>query len=458
MKSLTSRLTLWYALVVTLTVAALLLFGRFYLQHSMVEGIDLLNEVEFQEIRARIAEAEPSGDGFVLDAVKKHAELDAALYFFEVEKKNGNLIYKSSNLGGHNLLNFEESERKQTVVHDTIGPLRVSTFEYGDYTVRIASSLNALDVLFDGYERNSALLCSAVFLLSLGLGYALSRLAMRPIASVQRTARRITGSRLSERIPVPNTDDEVAHMSTLLNEMLDRLQAAYEQIKRFTAEASHELRTPLSIIRLQAERLAQSGELSKGERVDAAAEQLEEIARLNKLIDDMLLLAKSDAGAIQLNCKDVNLKSFGDDFSCDAVLLAEEQGIRFEMENHVSGTVHFDPVWMRHVLLNLLSNALKFRIPGASIRLTFEDEHGQFIFRVIDEGTGLPESKLEAVFDRFERIDTGSSSQGNGLGLAICRSIVQQHGGTIHAYNRTDRSGLIVEVRLPEKGSCGERL
>jgi signal transduction histidine kinase len=235
--------------------------------------------------------------------------------------------------------------------------------------------------------------------------------------------------------------------------MLERLESSYEQIKRFTAEASHELRTPLSIIRLQAERLSQQSDMPAAERVEAAAEQLEEVGRLNKLIDDMLLLAKADAGAMRLECKGVDPAAFGEDFSNDAELLAEEQGVRFDLENTIDRIVHFDPAWMRHVLLNLLSNALKFSPSGSLVRLTFSEESGCPVFRMIDEGPGLPEAKLETIFHRFERVDsTGDANvKGNGLGLAICRSIVQRHGGTICARNRRDRSGLIVEVRLPEK-------
>ena len=456
MKSLSSRLTLWYALVVTLTVAVLLLLGRFYLEHSLIKGVDLLNSVEFEEVRTRIDLAGAKGEAAVLEAVRKHAELDAALYFFQVGRGHGDLLYKSSNLGPHALPLDVHGQANITVNDAELGRLRSAEFNYAGLDIHIASSLQSADQLFDDYEGVSVVVCAVIFLLSLGLGYFLSRLAIHPIVAIQSKARRITASSFGERIPIPNTDDEIARMAEFLNEMLDRLETSYEQIKRFTAEASHELRTPLSIIRLQAERLSQEGALSDQDRRDGATEQLEEIGRLNKLIDDMLLLAKADAGVMQLKCQTVEPSEFLEDFRCDATLLADDRGVRFRLLNEFDGIVRFDPVWMRHVLLNLLTNALNHSQPGDDLELSFKKESGGPVFRVIDAGPGLPEDKLEVIFERFQRLDPEQNPGGNGLGLAICRSIVERHGGCIQAFNRSDRSGLIIEVQLPEKARCCE--
>lgn len=456
MKSLSSRLTFWYALVVTLTVGALLLLGRFYLEHSLIKGVDLLNQVEFEEVRLRIDQLDQPHEAEVLEVVRKHAELDAALYFFQVGRGHRDVIYASSNLGPHRLPEGVHGQPRATVRDEELGLLRSAEFNYAGLDIHIASSLRSAEKLFDDFKKTGVLVCFGVFLLSLGFGYFLSRLAIRPIAEIQATARRITASRFGERISVPNTNDEIARMASFLNEMLDRLESSYDQVRRFTAEASHELRTPLSIIRLQAERLAQEGAMSPNDRLEASAEQLDEIQRLNKLIDDMLLLAKADAGVIQLHCKAVDMSEFSTDFRCDAELLAEEKGVAFKLSNTIEHNVYFDPVWMRHVLLNLLSNALNHSKRGDTLELECVEEGGCPVFRMIDSGPGLPEDKLEVIFERFERLDAKTESSGNGLGLAICRSIVQRHGGSIRASNRSDRSGLIMEVRLPEKARCGE--
>ncbi len=451
MKSLTSRLTLWYALVVTLTVAVLLVAGRFYLEHNLMQGIDLLNQVEFEEILSRIGDADsPESEEQLIEAIRKHAELDAALYFFQVGRGHRDVLYKSSNLGPYALPAAVHGHERITVKDDELGWIRSMEFNYAGLDIHIASSLNSAEALFDDYEEAGLFVCGVVLVLSLALGYFLGRLAIRPIAAIQSTAQRVTASSFSERIPVPNTGDEVARMAILLNSMLDRLEASYQQVKRFTAEASHEFRTPLSIIRLQTERLLSNPKLPLAERESALAEQMEEVERLNKIIDDLLLLSKADAGVMSLDFQRVNLGEYLSDFCSDAELLSEERGVRFELKYDEPAEWVFDPRWMRHVLLNLLSNALEVSQAGQVVRLEVAVEGHSIYFRMADAGRGLPEASLARMFNRFERLDKSSNSAGNGLGLAICRSIVERHGGAIRAYNRSDRSGLIVEVKLPE--------
>mgnify|MGYP001087476237 CR=1 FL=1 len=449
MKSLSARLTLWYALVVTLTVATLLLFGRFYLEHNMVSSIDLLNDVEFEEIRSRIDEERVGTQAAIIEAIKVHAELDAALYFFQVGRGHDEILYKSSNLGPYTLPKDVHGHDRYTAYDNELGLIRSMETQYAGLDIHVVSSLQSTEALFDNYERTSIYVCLGVFLFSLALGYGLSRLAIRPIAAIQGSAQRVSATNFNERIPVPNTSDEIERMAILLNDMLDRLEAAYQQVKRFTAEASHEFRTPLSIIRLQTERLLDQPDLTTEERAGALTEQMEEVERLNKIIDELLFLSKSDAGVMPLSLKLVALSDFLEDFKVDAQLLSEQQSITFELVNSVPGKWEMDPNLVRQVLLNLLSNALTVSHAGNSISLTADLRDGQLEFRIIDQGAGLPESQLGHMFNRFERLGSAAGSKGNGLGLAICRSIVERHGGLIYAENRKDAKGLVVVVRLP---------
>lgn len=450
MRSIRSRLTIGYAFLVTLTLAGILLIGRWYLESSLMRGLDLLNEVEYQEIESRIKAAGPrSGDDVLMEAIRGHAELDAALYFFQVSRVEGEVLYRSSNLGPFLLPRTADGSGRSTITHDKLGPLRVAKFRYADLDIQIASSLEGVENLFRNYTRAGLYGSLLAFAFSLAMGYGLSALAMRPVAGIQRTAQRITASNFKERIPVPRTNDEIARMAGLLNAMLDRLERAYDQVRRFTAEASHEFRTPLSIIRLQAERLLERGDLSASERESALQEQMEEIERLNSMIDDLLLIAKADAGVMVLNSHDVDLTTFLDDFSADARLLAEEKGITFWHRADSAITWPFDPAWIRRVLLNLLSNSLEASACGSRIDLLAEQTEEVLVVRLQDEGPGLPEDMLRRVFNRFERAGKATSDKGSGLGLSICQSIVERHGGIIEARNRPDRSGLIMEIKLP---------
>lgn len=451
MKSLSARLTIWYALVATLTVSAVLLFGRFYLEHNLTSAIDLLNEVEFEEIRARIVdEGVSDGQAAIVEAIRKHAELDAALYFFQVGRGNGDLLYKSSNLGPHALPEAVYGQPKVTAYDEELGWIRSMEVSYAGLDIHVASSLNSAEALFDNYEHTSFFVCCGVFLLSLILGYVISRLAIRPIASIQASARRVSATNFKERIPVPNTGDEVEHMAILLNAMLDRLEGAYQQVKRFTAEASHEFRTPLSIIRLQTERMLEHPDLSLEERADALAEQMEELERLNKMIEDLLFLAKSDAGVIPFAVREVAIDDFLIDFKADAELLSERVGVNFALQNSFRGSWCMDANLIRQVLFNLLMNALEVSPRGTSVELRVTLLGSQLEFTMLDAGKGLEPALIERIFNRFERLGASAESKGNGLGLAICRSIVERHGGTIHAENRKEARGLAMVVRLPQ--------
>lgn len=451
MKSLSIRLTIWYALVVTLTVAVLLLAGRFYLEHNMFQAVDLLNEVEFEEIRSRIDQkAGAENPAALIEAIKEHAELDAALYFFQVGRGHNDILYRSSNLGPHTLPKGVHGQAKFTVYDDELGLIRSMEANYAGLDIHVVSSLKSAEALFDHYERTSFYVCAIVFILSLALGFLLSRLAIRPIAAIQASAQRVSASNFNERVPVPNTGDEIERMAVLLNAMLDRLETAYLQVKRFTAEASHEFRTPLSIIRLQAERLLNHPELKTDERESALTEQMEEVERLNKMIDDLLFLAKSDAGVLPLTLEQVDVMDFLADFKADAELLSEEHSVVFDLKCSVTGEWGMDPNLIRQVLLNLLSNALEASQAGDTVSLIAEVSDARLELRVEDQGAGLSNEQIGRMFNRFERLGATSESKGNGLGLAICRSIVERHGGSISAENRKDASGLVVALRIPE--------
>jgi signal transduction histidine kinase len=441
---------LWYALVVTLTVAALLLFGRFYLEHNMVNAVDLLNEVEFEEIRSRIDdEAVEESQVALIEAIKDHAELDAALYFFQVGRGHGDILYKSSNLGPYNLPKVIHGHPKMTINDEELGLIRTMEVNYAGLDIHVVSSMESAKALFDNYERTGLFICAAVFVLSLVLGYFLSRLAIRPIAAIQASAQRVSASNFNERIPVPNTGDEVERLAVLLNAMLDRLETAYQQVKRFTAEASHEFRTPLSIIRLQTERLMDHPDLAAEERTAALAEQMDEVERLNKMIDDLLFLAKADAGVMPLSLKEVGVVEYLDDFKADADLLSEERAVTLDLHCAVRGDWTIDPNLIRQVLLNILLNALAVSQAGDVLRLLAEQVGGALELRLEDQGPGLSAADIGRMFNRFERLGVSSESRGNGLGLAICRSIVERHGGSIYAESRADGQGLAVVVSLP---------
>lgn len=450
MNSLTFRLTAGYAVLLTLTLVTLFFGARFYLEHSLLNGVDFLNRAEIEEIRLRLDNRSPdSGGEAAVARIRKHIELDAALFYFEVRDLTGRHLYKSPNLINNNLPTAVFESEKATVRDPSLGLLRSALFQTEDLQIVVASSLQNYDEVFNRFEKLSLLTACICLILSIGMGYILSRLALRPIRSIQMTAKQISASRLKKRLPVPATNDELADMTRLLNDMLERLDISYEQIQQFTADASHEFRTPLSVIRLQAERLRGQIPLENTEQQEAIGDILEGIERLNRLIDGLLLLAKADSGAMVVDKRPTPVLHFLENWAEDAQLLAEEAKVTFELQ--IQSLPHewlFAAPLVRQVLFNLLSNALKFTPAGKRVVLMADCKAGVLALTLQDEGPGVPDDKIPHLFDRFARLQAHVDTQGTGLGLAICQSLINRHGGQLLAENNPS-GGLRMQLRLP---------
>lgn len=448
MRSLSSRITLWYAFAATLTAGVFMFTGRFLIEESYIEGIDQLNDAEFEEIRPRIEKlSEGRDEESIIQRVSKHTELDASLFFFQIGRSHHGVFFKSANLGGHELPEVVHGHDKITVVDEDLGKLRVSEYTVDGYDIHIASSLEGLYVLLGKLFKLGAIGLVATFLGSVLVGRLLSRIALKPITKIERTAARIDADNLGERIDIEDTQDEVSRLARLLNRTFERLERSFEEVRRFTAEASHELKTPLSLIRLNAESMSTKSE--GGELRKMAENQVNLVDDLNKVVGDLLLLAKADSGVLRLSVSEHAVENFVDEFAVDAGVLCEDRGLHFEHRNLFEGNVSFDLSWMRQVWFNLVSNAIRFSPEGGTIELKSYCEQDNWIVEIRDEGPGIEESKLQRVFERFYSAEDPKGGKGVGLGLPLCQSIARLHHGSIDVSNRNERSGIVVTIVIP---------
>src|ERR1700736_6686475 len=242
--------------------------------------------------------------------------------------------------------------------------------------------------VMSGYRKVFLALLVMMLIVSIAIGYALSELMLRPVGAIQATANRIRSDNLNERIPVGDVKDEISRLARFLNQMFDRLEHSFSEIRRFTADASHELKTPLSLVRLHAERLLVNGNLEPGQR-ESVHVQLEELARVNRIIDELLFLSRADAQAITVDLKEQGPAAFLQVFAQDASALAEHHGRRFTYTHEGEGTVAFEEKRMRQVLLNLLANALNASPAQGIIKLRSEVSDGVWRVSIEDEGPGL---------------------------------------------------------------------
>lgn len=448
MGSLRFRLTLWFSLAVTVTAAAAAWIGHLFVERRMMEGIDFLLAAEIQEIVDRIGP-----DPALLTAVEVvarvegHTQIDAPLYYFQIRRTGQGLVFRSHNLGEAVLPDFPDGGGSVRTVDWQGMPVRQRERSHHGFRVQVATNLEQVEALLDRHRHSLLVGMPVLFGASLAGGWLLSRVALQPVRAMQRSAQRISAHNLSERLPVPHGADEIAAFARLLNDLFARLEASFEQVKRFTADASHELKTPLSLLRLHAERLGRSPRLGDAERAEIEG-QLEEIGRLNRLIENLLLLAKADAGGLRPDKRRGDCARFVAEFGEDAGALAEEAGVRFAITRNDAGEAEFDPGFLRQVLLNVITNSVRVSPAQRHVALASTIEGSDWLLTIDDEGPGVPPEQLEAIFRRFMRLPaTGERTGGSGLGLAIARSMIEAHGGTIAAENRAS-GGLRVTVRL----------
>lgn len=450
LRSFATRLAFTYALLITLTVGVVLVAGRLIVGHQILHGIDLLNAAEFAELADRLPPPSvPLLDAHAAEILREHTAIDASMYFFQVDAADGTTLFRSANLGAHRIPTSSLSDEGITSALPELGEIRIGNYPHGAVRILVASPLAQTRELLAQQTWALLALGIVVALLSVGLGYGFSRIVLRPVRAIEQTAARIGAENLSARIPVPAGQDELTELANLLNRTFDRLEGAFTQVRRFTAEASHELKTPLALARLHAEKLARAP--LADDQTQQVQALLAELARLQKIIDDLLLLSRTDAGEMPLDRRVQNPRDFIAEFAEDAQALAEDRGLRFALDANDAGTTIFDPAWLRRVLLNLLANALKVSPPAGLITLRATVVSGAWRVALEDEGPGVPANALARIFERFVQLAgrPSGASEGAGLGLAIARSIIVLHGGRIWAENRGDRTGLRVILELP---------
>jgi len=450
MKSFTARLTRRFALLVTGTMMVVLGLGGLLLQQQTFRALDQAHEMEARELGELLGDRADQSAAQVKDRIEHDADSDDAIFFIQVNDAHGAVLFRSNNLGASILPPPAGDAMHREINLQSLGALRLSSIRHGPWQIMVASFLKPSRELLWVYLEVSVAMLIAAALLSIALGYGFSRMTLQPIRAIETTARRIGHGNLHERIPVPPGRDELVSLTVLLNQTFDRLQESFEQVSRFTADASHELKTPLSLVRLNADKLRQRL-AHDTESTAALDDMLEELAQLQGVIDRLLFLAQAGSGALTAELRPLRLEEFIDDFAADAAALAEDRGVNFKLARNDAGQAQAEPSLLRQLLLNLVSNAVSVSPAGAMVTLESGFANQAWRLEVIDEGPGLPVEQLPQIFGRFVRYHSAVAGErpGHGLGLAISKSIVGLHGGSIRAENRSDRSGLRLIVELP---------
>lgn len=290
----------------------------------------------------------------------------------------------------------------------------------------------------------------ALILSTLGGRFMATR-ALKPVAEITSTAQDIAhGANLSRRIPIPEVQDEIGNLAHTFNEMMNRLEKSFNQVRQFSSDASHELRTPLTVLKGQSE-LVLSKPRSKAEYQEVLSSNLEEINYMSRVLEDLLILSKGDEGKVSLEKEPVELSSIVEEVSRQGEIFADEKEVKIILAYLEPVTILGDAHRLKQMVWILLHNAVKFTPSGGEIKITLQDLDDTVYFTIRDNGIGIPEQDLPKIFDRFYRVDKARSRMdgGSGLGLSICKHIVDRHQGSVDVESKLGE-GTKFKIRFPK--------
>ncbi len=317
------------------------------------------------------------------------------------------------------------------------------------FRILAAAPLESLEAPL-ALARKAILLVLPLVLALAGLGgWLLATRALAPLRTIAAQAARITGSSLHTRLDPGRATDELGVLVDSFNDLLSRLDQSFEVMRRFVADASHELRTPVSIIRGEAD-VALSRDRSAAEYRASLEGILEESRRLSRLIEDLLNLARADAGQVRLETHEFYLNELVAECCRSVRPLAAARGLRLECRAGDDLQYRGDEQLLRRLVLNLLDNAIRYTPAGGSVAAAVESGPAGVRILVADTGIGIPRDKTGRVFERFYRADDARSRAegGFGLGLSIVRWIAEAHHGAVECAS-TPGAGSTFTVTLP---------
>jgi heavy metal sensor kinase len=303
----------------------------------------------------------------------------------------------------------------------------------------------------ESFTRTYLLWAPAMLVLASFFGWWLAGVAIQPVNSVAHAAQNVTGSTLTQQIPLRGAGDELDHLIDSFNQMTDRLHQSFEQTRRFSTDVSHELRTPITAIRGQLEVALFTAQTPDQYR-EAIINAMEDIEKLSSIVRALLLLSQAESGQVVLQKSPLDLGEVVTDLVDQFQIPAEEKDVRLTASIEPCAPVEADHTQIERLLSNLLSNAVKYTPKGGSVRVVVGParEPGWTKVSVEDTGVGIPAENLPHIFDRFYRVRNAQTNaiQGLGLGLSFVAWIVEAHGGRIDVASN-DGEGTRFTVLLP---------
>jgi heavy metal sensor kinase len=443
--SLRWRLTLWYVLLLAITLAVFSAFIYLSLSNSLHHELDAL----------LLSQGEQVVSG--LDAENGKLRLDPDLphlpgTYFSLYNRTGKLLdtnmpaslaaslpVKSLNVNQPETVRARGSEWRVVLL---------AVKEDKQVRLEVVRSREETERPLDRLLLLIIVTLPLTLIIAAGGGIFLAKRALNPIDQIAAKARHISATDLSLRLGLPHSNDEVGHLVTTLDKMLERLDQAFQRQQQFTSDASHELRTPLAVIRSQAE-----AALNREHTPEEYRHALEVIGNqsesMGNLVSKLLILARSDNGQEQMDMEPLHLAEMVEGVAGEFQRVAEAKGLHLTTIVADKVVINGDQTWLTHLLANLVDNAIKFTQVG-SVNIGLKRSGQWALLWIEDTGAGIPPEHLAHIFERFYRVDKARSRAegGTGLGLSICEWIAHAHGGKLVVESELGR-GTTFKVLLP---------
>jgi heavy metal sensor kinase len=316
--------------------------------------------------------------------------------------------------------------------------------------VEVGGSLAKLESMKSSLLKLFTVIIPLILLVSNIGGILIFNKGLRPIMFLSSELKNITANELYKRLPLPSSKDEIRELFESINEMIARLEKSFEQVRQFSGDASHELRTPLTIMKGEVE-VAMRSERTVEEYQDILVSVLEEIERMTRIIEDLLLIAKSDSKEMIIEKRNINLKDILCELCEQLCMFAENKDVTLNCSDMDDLMIMADPLRVRQVFVNIIENAIKYNVQGGSVNVSLHELEKGIVVEVRDTGIGIRKEDSGKIFDRFYRADKSRKREigGAGLGLSICKWIIEGHGGHIVVDSQFGK-GSIFKIWLPK--------
>jgi heavy metal sensor kinase len=453
----------WYAgllaCIFVLLCSLLYLDLRHYLETNLWQSQERRAHQIADTLLARIQE---TGSGYVADRAKEWYQPEISDRFIRITRVGGPVIYASGaptdgSFNSAEIPAFSPSPTRESLHKVELSngkTMVIAALNFpspGDpaYIVESGTLLDPVETMLNHLFLQLMVGLPLAIIIVVAGGYLLVRRALTPVERITSAAERITQHNLSERLPVSRTGDELERLSVSLNRMIARLDDAFQNSKRFVADASHEMRTPLTVLRGELENLVEDYRIDAEVR-DRAASMFEEAVRLSRIVEQLFMLSRLDAGEAQADWSRFDLAGLAKTTAEQMGLLAEDKNISIGCDANQPVFVEGDSARLKQVIVNLLDNAIKYTPENGAIQLHIRAVNGHAVLEVEDNGVGISPEALPHIFERFYRVDQIRSGdfEGAGLGLSIVKAICSAHGAEIEATSRLSQ-GSCFRAKFP---------